>query len=701
MATAGLKGTLGIKVLGLGMALLLTSGGGYPAWAAGASPSPQPSKAAPAVPAPAVTAPVLVHPADGVRADLRYFQWQEVRTAKEYHIQLSVVSDFREVAKEATVTGTRYVLPDPILRRAYWWRVQAVDMDGVGGPWSATRSVTNVWQDPDTGLEARPNNVRALRVDGSEYDPGRAARVGAPCVAEWNSPEHYVSCLEYQIPGNEIVLTWDRVPGAVSYSLEFNASATFPEASAVKCEIKRNRWTPYLSGPCAAALPGKPYVRVTAKDALGQMSTPSNMPTVDSNTIDGLVLKVVPAAPTPGFGSVFAPVTLAGPADGYTAPDVPTLYWPPVPGASWYQVGIFEDDSMTTTAAAAAPKIQTTNTSLVPADLFPDNNAGKSYHWFVVPCTEVGNPATCAAVSLVLGGVGTHLSFKKVGQPLVGLTSATLDSAWPVLTWTPRSAAADTPCAQATTSPPTTGCPGTPKYEVTVDELGSVTQAATEWVLSELPVVPGKTYTWRVRAVDTPAQPWAVSTFVAEKRATDLTLTVTPTSKLKVGSTMTFSARVLPAVATGRISFIDSGHTIATVDIDRGMADLTTTGVYGGKQTLQAIYPGSAVMKPSRSGTVKVKLKDKDRPKLSAVTVGGTAAAPDVVWTATDAGGVRWARIKLTVSGRSRGTRTVSAALGHWVADKVAKNAKVCATVRVTDWAGRKSKSVKKCAKLQ
>lgn len=714
------------------LALLLVAGSlVVPAATGGAAANP--ALAAPAAAGPA--APALLYPTNGSRLDLVAFQWQPVAGAATYQIQVSVLSDFRDTDLDVIMVGTRLVLDEPLRRRAYFWRVAAIGGAGVMGAWSPTWNVTNVWMDPNTGMEARPNNVRWLDVATGQTLPLLAPRT-TPCAA-YPDPSSAVTCSVYSAPMNETLLVWDAVPGTDHYLVEFGGDATFPRPpdppppSPNGYTVYQNRMTPiWWSGT------GYINVRVTAVDKLGQHSVSSNLPLAEAPDPTGLVTQLLVGGPVVHDPTldVTLPAPLLDPPNGTTGPSDPLLRWAAVPGAVGYVVGIFEDNSMATTAVEAAEVSPTDNTVMVAASLLPENSAGKSYRWFVLPCQKDPTKmlielAQCAARSNVIP-LGRWRYFHRLATPLVGLNSGLVNDKWPTLRWTARGTAADTSCAYVPTNPALTGCPTSPQYEVQILDTGQThLTMANEWVLSELGLVPG-TYSWRVRVVGdgNPVPLWsATSTFTVPapprydilqggtgaaptagptqatqaKLAPTVTLTAAPAAGLRVRTKVKLTAVLDPQRATGKVTFTDSGHTLGTATVRNGRATLTTSRVYGGTQDLVAVYGGSAELRDSTSAAVRVAVADSKKPTLRKLSLVRTASRPRVKWSASDAGGVRTVQVTYWVAPGAKKTTQTPAAAKSMALPAAAKGKRMCVTVRVVDWAGNVSKARTRCGKLR
>ena len=105
---------------------------------------------APAVSAPDV--PNLVGPNDGQTVSfLPIFSWDPVAGADKYNFVLSADDSFNSPVY--TINGTKNTRATPfdtVPNGTYWWRVQAVDVDGNTSGWSDVRSIEKLWADAPT-----------------------------------------------------------------------------------------------------------------------------------------------------------------------------------------------------------------------------------------------------------------------------------------------------------------------------------------------------------------------------------------------------------------------------------------------------------------------------------------------------------------------------------------------------------------------
>jgi len=72
------------------------------------------------------------------------------------------------------------------------------------------------------------------------------------------------------------------------------------------------------------------------------------------------------------------------------------------------------------------------------------------------------------------------------------------------------------------------------------------------------------------------------------------------------GTAITFTARVTPATATGNITFLDNGATMANAPISAGVATFPTANLAAGVHTITATYAGDTNDSAATSNAVTV-----------------------------------------------------------------------------------------------
>ena len=100
----------------------------------------------------------------------------------------------------------------------------------------------------------------------------------------------------------------------------------------------------------------------------------------------------------------------------------------------------------------------------------------------------------------------------------------------------------------------------------------------------------------------------AVGQMVA-KSASTTTISATPADQSTLGQTVTFTATVAPAAATGTVRFRDGGNTIGTAVVVNGVATFSTSALKSGSHTITARYLGDSNVNASVSARLTYVVK--------------------------------------------------------------------------------------------
>lgn len=100
----------------------------------------------------------------------------------------------------------------------------------------------------------------------------------------------------------------------------------------------------------------------------------------------------------------------------------------------------------------------------------------------------------------------------------------------------------------------------------------------------------------------------AVRQMIAQAASTT-TISSTPPGQSSAGQTVTFTATVAPAAATGSVQFRDGGATMATTVLMNGMATFSTSALKNGNHSITAAYLGDSNVAASESATLKYRIK--------------------------------------------------------------------------------------------
>jgi hypothetical protein len=352
---------------------------------------------APAASAPST--PDLVGPNDGDTVSfLPVFSWNPVSGADKYNFVLATDSAFNSPVYSLNGTKNTRATPDKTVPNGtYYWRVQAVDVNGNVSGWSESRSIEKLWANtpsltaPDDGATISfPGEPLVLRWDAvpgaAKYsveiatDPALSNLVTSgsdPVVIQATnlapalllaSNTYYWAVTPVDAQGNEgeqsevrsftwdwpstttpVVtdladetelfdpeFTWDPIPGAAHYEVEVNFSSDFASGSKVCCSDK----------PIAARLTplevfdnNTYYWRVRAVNSHGDAGVwnegPSFVKTFDNYAdLSELAVKNLRMRDTADPGT-----DTDGGTAGYQT-ELPIVTWDPVPGAASYQVQV-------------------------------------------------------------------------------------------------------------------------------------------------------------------------------------------------------------------------------------------------------------------------------------------------------------------------------------------------------------------------
>ena len=264
----------------LAFVLTLVSGGGI-VFASGGGPA----------------APNLLAPANGAQVTSPVaISWSAVSDSKgisAYNWQVSSSSSMSPLVTSGSTGGATQDTVSGLSSGTYFWHVQAVNGENTPGSWSSVRSFT----------------VTGSAGGGS----------GSPTL---NQPQGYNTFHPYEVEH----WTWSVVAGAASYIFEASTDPSFP----VITEFRMNN-IPDPSYGFALVDEGNYFARVSAVDANGNVSAPSNVVTFSVFFNNPLPPPPAPLGPANG-ASVTLPVT-------FTWTDVPN------PQDSGYTLEVATDSS--------------------------------------------------------------------------------------------------------------------------------------------------------------------------------------------------------------------------------------------------------------------------------------------------------------------------------------------------------------------
>ena len=243
-------------------------------------------------------APTLLAPANGAQVTSPVsISWSAVSDSKgisAYNWQVSSSSSMSPLVTSGSTGGaTTQGTVSGLSNGTYFWRVQAVNGENTPGSWSS---------------------IRSFSVTG-----GAGGGSGGPTL---NQPQGYNTFHPYEVEH----WTWSAVAGAASYIFEASTDPSFP----IITEFRMNN-IPDPSYGFALVDEGNYFARVSAVDANGNVSAPSNVV-----TFSVFFNNPVPPAPTP-----------LGPANGASVTMPVTFTWTDVPNPqdSGYTLEVASDSS--------------------------------------------------------------------------------------------------------------------------------------------------------------------------------------------------------------------------------------------------------------------------------------------------------------------------------------------------------------------
>jgi Bacterial Ig-like domain len=334
-------------------------------------------------------APVLVSPADSRNTDTPEVKelvlvWTPVAGATSYEVQISPNEDWTNntvsLPDEGKTVATRYAPPSTLPHASYFWRVRAA-VGSTFTHWSADRTFTRDWS-------AAP------------------ATVSSPTASD---PR----------------FTWTPVQWASIYRLSVTAS----DGSIHTCVTSHTSYAPY--DWTVLGKDPKPPVPAVDDDigcfgisALMNGTTSWSVQAFDGTRQPNVVADLAPldgckqspecsavsdvrtftyTAPTDNATLPVKPVGLATPACAAgICYDTPSMTWTTIPNATSYHVTVAVDPLHNNIQA----EYTSAGAALTPRNSYFDDQAGRSYYWYVRACNSAG-----------CGPVSDDAVFKKASRP--------------------------------------------------------------------------------------------------------------------------------------------------------------------------------------------------------------------------------------------------------------------------------------------
>ncbi|MBV9494714.1 MAG: carboxypeptidase regulatory-like domain-containing protein [Acidobacteria bacterium] len=202
------------------------------------------------------------------------------------------------------------------------------------------------------------------------------------------------------------------------------------------------------------------------------------------------------------------------------------------------------------------------------------------------------DPTTGTAISVTIGDVAENIDFN-----LAAAGCAAVSIQPPELPDAPTGTAYSQTLTLANASGPAT-------FSLLSGALPPTFTLSSGGVISGSTTVTG-VYTFTVSATDGTCTTTREYTIEVTAPATSTTLTASTTSGVYPVS-ITFTATVEPAAATGTVTFRDGATAIGTATLVGGVATLTTSALSAGLHEVTASYNGSAAFAPSTSAAIQI-----------------------------------------------------------------------------------------------
>ena len=354
-------------------------------------------------------APNLLGPNDGDSvAFLPIFSWDPVAGADKYNFVLAADAAFNSPVYQLNGTKNTRATPDKTVPNGtYYWRVQAVDVDGNTSPWSDARQIEKLWADspvltepdeaatidfPDQPLVLRWQPVAGaakyhvyvatdsdlaslVTDDGKPWETQATNAAPAillssntyywavtPVDAQgnegersevrsfiWEWPSTTTPTVEDVVPDTEFYVprfSWDPIPGAAKYEVEINSVFDFPTGDSKVC-CDSSDWPITTTFTPKETLPNNTYYwRVRAINAHGEAGDWNEGPSFVKTFANYPLLDELGIKNLHMRDASDPGTDIDSGTPGYQT-NLPIIAWDPVPGASKYQVnvGLYDADT--------------------------------------------------------------------------------------------------------------------------------------------------------------------------------------------------------------------------------------------------------------------------------------------------------------------------------------------------------------------
>ncbi|MBI3978123.1 MAG: hypothetical protein HY331_08055 [Chloroflexi bacterium] len=326
----------------------------------------------------ALDAPTPIAPAHGSTVTTPELSWGVVEQADRYHV---VVVDEKGTARSFT-TSSLTLTPTDLgkLYGTFSWQVNAVDADGMNGPYLGAWTFTLVT--PTTGSD--------LTILG----PANGAT-------------------SYYLPS----MRWTSVEGAETYRVWYRKQGETVYTSLISESGGETKYTSYTY----------PYMLIAGTYDWWVEARSKTGTTVAASEVRRFAVQDLPL------------VVLTGPTSGSTQSATPALHWQSIPWASHYNVWVAKDSLFNVTYhnGDTDPQYRTILPAYRPIDSYQDTSAGQGYFWIIRPCKadDRGGSPVCTPISATdLQGAWTY-SKSSAAPTLLGPGSDATYDATPVFRW--------------------------------------------------------------------------------------------------------------------------------------------------------------------------------------------------------------------------------------------------------------------------